>query len=74
MDSDIQKVKEQLRLRVEDALLNNPRAEVIRALEAKKLEYQAMQLYSTKGGVFGTPDFDKLQICINILDEIIQQL
>lgn len=60
--------------RVTEALKKFTKEQVIKGLEQQKLNYQLMQMISTKGCIMGTPDFDKLQICINTLDKEINHL
>ena len=72
--SKIVEAKTKLDLAVSEALKTYSKAEVKKSIEAQITRYQLMQVVSTKGGILGTLDYDKLQICIDMLRSKLSEL
>lgn len=64
----------QLRKTIRKALKKHPKAVVIEALKHKRTNYQLLTMFSTTAGYGGAPNYEKLQICIKLLDEAIGEL
>jgi len=56
------------------ALRTHSKEKVVAALEQLRTKYQLTQIFSTKGGIMNTPDYDKLQVAIELIEEEIRRL
>lgn len=71
---DISQLKGKLRSQIEKALQKHTKKEVKRALKDQLTNYKLRQLFSTKGGILGTDDWNKLQIAVDLLKGAINEL
>lgn len=56
--------REELKKRIDKALLSYPKEKIKKALEIQKTKYQSMILFATKDGFGGAPDYDRFRIWI----------
>ena len=72
--SERDKTTRELNEKIKEALKTHSKEYIIKTLEGQKYQYLINQMFATKGGILGTPNYDKLQMCIDIIENAIKEL